>query len=166
MEYFLLILGLVGVVVGFLGSFLPVLPGAPVSWLGLLCLFFVPGVEMSSLYLISTLLIVVCVVVLGYVIPAQGTKKFGGTKYGVWGTNIGLLVGIFLPVPGGFIIGPFVGALLGELIYDSKDVNRALKAAVGSFMGFLASTFLSVVVCTGMLILFCWIVYYNIHVWY
>lgn len=166
MEYFLLILGLVGVVVGFLGSFLLVLPGAPVSWLGLLCLFFVPGVEMSSLYLISTLLIVVCVVVLGYVIPAQGTKKFGGTKYGVWGTNIGLLVGIFLPVPGGFIIGPFVGALLGELIYDSKDVNRALKAAVGSFMGFLASTFLSVVVCTGMLILFCWIVYYNIHVWY
>lgn len=166
MEYFLLILGLVGVVVGFLGSFLPVLPGAPVSWLGLLCLFFVPGVEMSSLYLISTLLIVVCVVVLGYVIPAQGTKKFGGTKYGVWGTNIGLLVGIFLPVPGGFIIGPFVGALLGELIYDSKDVNRALKAAVGSFMGFLASTFLSVVVCTGILILFCWIVYSNIHVWY
>jgi uncharacterized protein YqgC (DUF456 family) len=101
--------------------------------------------------------VTVIISVLDYVIPAKGTKRYGGSSYGIWGTNIGLIVGILTPVPFGFIIGPFVGALIGELIYDFKDHNRALKAAAGSFVGFLASSFMKFVVCVMYLGLFVWI---------
>lgn len=145
MDYFLLILGFLLLIGGIIGSVLPALPGPPVSWLGILCLSFVDGIEISSLALWGSLLVTVVISVLDYVIPAQGTKRFGGSKYGIWGTNIGLVIGLIAPIPFGFIIGPFLGALIGELIFDSRDVSRALKAAIGSFIGFLASTFLKVV---------------------
>jgi uncharacterized protein YqgC (DUF456 family) len=95
----------------------------------------------------------------------MGTKRFGGSKYGVWGTNIGLIVGLFIP-PFGFILGPFIGALIGELIYDSNNFNRALKAAIGSFIGFLASTFLKIAVCLGVFILFCIKVWEYREIWF
>ena len=154
MEYVLLILSLVLLIAGFIGSFLPILPGPPLSWLGLLMLYLVKGIEMNYWTLGITLFITIVVTILDYVIPAMGTKRFGGSKYGVWGTNIGLIVGLFIP-PFGFILGPFMGALIGELIFDSNNFNRALKAATGSFIGFLASTFLKIVVCLGFFILFC-----------
>ncbi|MDM1406300.1 DUF456 domain-containing protein [Myroides sp. DF42-4-2] len=145
MDYFLLILGFLLLIGGIIGSVLPALPGPPVSWLGILCLSFVEGMEISSLALWGSLVVTVVISVLDYVIPAQGTKRFGGSTYGVWGTNIGLVLGLITPIPLGFIIGPFLGALIGELLYDSRDISRALKAAIGSFIGFLASTFLKVV---------------------
>ncbi|WP_158961691.1 DUF456 domain-containing protein [Myroides fluvii] len=152
MDYFLLILSLLLLIFGIIGSVLPALPGLPVSWLGMLCLYFVDGIEMSSLALWGSLGITIVVSILDYVIPAQGTKRFGGSKYGVWGTNIGLILGILTPVPFGFILGPFLGAFIGELIFDSRDIARALKAAIGSFIGFLASTFLKIIFSLAFLI--------------
>lgn len=161
MDYLLLILGFVCMVIGILGSFLPVLPGPPISWVGLLLLYFTEAVEMNYWVLGITLFVAVVVAILDYVIPAKGTKRFGGSSYGVWGTNIGLVVGIFAPVPLGFIIGPFVGAFVGELIYNAKDHKRALKAATGSFIGFLASTFMKFVVCMVYFGLFVSIIWRN-----
>lgn len=166
MEYFFLILGLLFLVVGFLGSFLPVLPGPPLSWLGLLCLYFIKGIPIDYWFLGITFFITLVISVLDYVVPAQGTKRFGGSKYGVWGTNIGLVIGLVTPIPLGFVLGPFLGALLGELIYDAKDINRALKAAIGSFLGFLAGTFLKIVVCLAFLVLFCYKVYQHWSIWF
>jgi len=165
MEYVLLILSLLFLAAGFLGSFLPVLPGPPLSWLGLLFLYLVKGIEIDYWILGITLFITLAVTVLDYVIPAQGTKRFGGSKYGIWGTNIGLVIGLFVP-PFGFVIGPFLGALAGELIYDSNNFGRALKAAIGSFIGFLASTFLKIVVSIGFFILFCVKVWEYREIWF
>lgn len=161
MDYLLLILGLACMIIGILGSFLPVLPGPPISWVGLLLLYFTEAVEMNYWILGVTLFIAVLVAILDYVIPSKGTKRFGGSSYGIWGTNIGLIVGILAPIPLGFIIGPFVGAFVGELIYNAKDHKRALKAATGSFIGFLASTFMKFVVCMIYLGLFVSIVWNN-----
>ena len=161
MDALLLVLGLLCMLGGILGSFLPVLPGPGLSWLGLLLLYLTETVKMNYWVLGISLLITIIISVLDYVIPAQGTKRFGGSSYGVWGTNIGLVVGIFAPIPLGFIIGPFVGALVGELIYNSKDHNRAFKAATGSFIGFLASSFMKFVVCVAFLGLFVWVVWNN-----
>ncbi|UOK43500.1 MULTISPECIES: DUF456 domain-containing protein [Flavobacterium] len=147
MEYFLLIAGFVLMIVGLLGSVLPVLPGPPVGWLGLLMLYLTKAVPDDYWILGVTLLIAIVVGILDYIIPAKGTKRFGGSSYGVWGMNIGLIVGLVAPIPLGVVIGPFVGALIGELIYDSRDHKRAVKAATGSFVGFLASTFVKFVVC-------------------
>ncbi len=152
MDYILLILALILMIIGFLGSFLPIIPGPPLGWLGLLCIYFVNGIQIENWLLGLTFALMVVISVLDYVIPAQGTKRFGGSRYGVWGTNIGLIIGIFVPIPAGFIFGPFVGAFVGELLYDAKDINRALKAAFGSFVGFLLGTFIKVVYCLFLLV--------------
>mgnify|MGYP003412940337 FL=1 len=166
MEYFLLILGLLLMIVGIIGSLLPALPGPPVSWVGILLLYFCPGMETNYWLLGITLVIAVVIGILDYVIPAKGTKYFGGSKYGIWGTNIGLVVGIFAPIPFGFLIGPFVGALVGELIYNSQEKGRAFKAATGSFIGFLAGTFMKVLVSLLFLGLFLVLVWQNRAVWF
>ncbi len=140
MDVFLIIIGFICVLVGVLGSFMPVLPGLPISWAGLLLLHLTSVIPMNYTYLAVWLAIAILILVLDYVIPALGTKKYGGSSYGVWGTTIGLLVGMFLP-PFGFIIGPFVGAYIGEMIHQ-KDSKVASRAAWGSFVGFLTSTFL------------------------
>jgi len=154
MEHILLLLGFVLMIVGVLGSFLPVLPGPPISWVGLLLLYLTKAVPVSYSVLGITLVIAIVVGILDYIIPAKGTKRFGGSKYGIWGTNIGLVVGILAPIPLGFIIGPFVGAFVGELINDSTDSKKAFKAATGSFIGFLASTFMKFLVSMIFLGLF------------
>ncbi len=93
------------------------------------------------------------ITVLDYVIPSVGTKKLGGSKYGVWGSTIGIIVGLFFG-PLGIILGPAVGAFIGELIYQ-KQADVALKAALGSFVGFLAGTILKfgvTIIILGMVI--------------
>ena len=166
MEYFLLILGLLLMIVGIIGSLLPALPGPPISWVGILLLYFCPGMETNYWLLGITLVIAVVIGILDYVIPAKGTKYFGGSKYGIWGTNIGLVIGIFAPIPFGFLIGPFVGALVGELIYNSNEGKGAFKAATGSFLGFLAGTFIKFLVSLLFLGVFFVVVWQNRAVWF
>lgn len=161
MDILLLVLGLACMFIGILGSFLPVLPGISLCWLGLLMLYLTNAVATNYWILGITFLITVVVSILDYVIPAKGTKRFGGSKAGIWGTNIGLIVGIFIPIPFGFIIGPFVGAFVGELLYNNKDHQRAFKAAAGSFIGFLASSFIKFIVCLIFFGLFLKIVWQN-----
>ncbi len=160
MDSILLILGLLCCIIGLFGSFLPILPGPLLSWIGLLLLYLTEKVENNYWILGITFITTIVITVLDYVIPAKGTKRFGGTKYGVWGTNIGLVVGLFFP-PFGFIIGPFLGAFVGELIYNSNDKNGAIKAAFGSFMGFLVSTFMKFMLCLSFLLLFVFVAIKN-----
>ena len=145
MDIAFLIIGFLLMLVGILGSFLPVLPGPLTSWVGLLVFHLAEVVPMNWTFLIITFVIALGIWILDYIIPAMGTRRFGGSKAGMIGTSIGLLVGLFSPIPGGIIIGPFFGALIGELIYKS-DFDKAVKAAFGSFIGFIASTFLKFVV--------------------
>ncbi|MFD0796367.1 DUF456 domain-containing protein [Maribacter chungangensis] len=147
MDIALLIIGFLFMLIGILGSFLPVLPGPPISWIGLLLLYLTKAVPDNWWLLGITLVIALVVFALDYVIPAMGTKKFGGTKAGMIGTTIGLLVALFLPIlgPFGIIIWPFVGALVGELL-NKADKKTATKAAFGSFLGFLTGTFLKFMV--------------------
>lgn len=155
MDIVLLVLGLLFVLVGILGSFLPVLPGPPLSWLGLLMLYLTKSVPDNWWVLGISLFLTLLVTVLDYVVPAMGTKKFGGTKAGMWGTVIGLLVALFVPVfgPFGIIIWPFIGALVGELL-NKANQKTALKAAFGSFLGFLTGTFMKLVLTVGFAIFY------------
>lgn len=139
--------------VGILGSFLPVLPGPGVSWVGLLLLHLTTAVPQNWWFLGITLAVAIIIFALDYIIPAIGTKKFGGTKAGMIGTTIGLIVGLIAPIPGGIIIGPFVGAFIGELS-NKADKKTAAKAAFGSFLGFLTGTFLKFMVTIVFLGLF------------
>lgn len=138
---------------GLLGSFLPVLPGVPISWVGLLLLHLAPSIPVNYWFLGVTFVVAGIIYALNLIIPALGTKYSGGSKFGMIGATIGLVVGILAPVPFGIIIGPFVGAFIGEIINRSNS-RSALKAAFGSFIGFLASSFMEFVVAFGFLLLF------------
>ncbi|WP_425076734.1 DUF456 domain-containing protein [Psychroserpens sp. S379A] len=153
MDIFLTILAAFFMILGIIGSFLPVLPGPLTSWVGLLILHLTDVVPMNWTFLIITLIIAITIWILDYIIPAMGTKRFGGSKAGMIGTSLGLIVGLLSPIPGGIIIGPFVGALVGELI-NKSEFDKALKAAFGSFLGFLASTFIKFIVALVFLGLF------------
>jgi uncharacterized protein YqgC (DUF456 family) len=159
MDIFLLFIGFLFALLGIIGSFLPVLPGPFTSWIGLLILHLTSAVLLNWTFLGITLAIAIIIWIVDYFIPAMGTKKFGGTRYGVIGTMVGLVVGLLSPIPFGIIIGPFIGAYIGEMINDNKDSKRALKAAFGSFLGFLTSAFMkfiAAVVFTGLYISIFW----------
>lgn len=162
MDIALLVIGFILMLVGILGSFLPVLPGPPISWIGILLLYLTKAVPDNWWILGVTFVIAIGVTVLDYIIPAAGTKKFGGSKAGMWGSIIGLLVAVFFPIlgPFGIIIWPFIGALAGELI-NKADQKTAMKAAFGSFIGFLTGTFLKFVLTVGYLIFFVIVVVKN-----
>lgn len=147
MDVFLLVMGLFCMFLGIIGSLLPILPGPPVSWLGLLLLILTSAVPNDWWLIGITGIIAIGVVALDYLIPVVGTRKFGGSRYGMIGTTIGLLIAILFPVLGivGIVIWPFIGAVIGELIYKA-DHKKAMKAAFGSFVGFLTGTFLKFVV--------------------
>ncbi len=155
MDVLLLVLGFILMLIGILGSFLPVLPGPPISWVGLLLLYLTKAVPQDWWLLGITLGVALIVVALDYIIPAVGTKKFGGSKAGMIGTTVGLLVALFFPILGplGIIIWPFIGALIGELL-NKTDKKTATKAAFGSFLGFLTGTFLKFLVAVVYLGIF------------
>ena len=144
MDTFLIILAGIFVFVGLIGSVLPILPGVTLSYAGLLILHFTDKYQFSNHFLIIWAVIVVLIQVLDYVIPIWGTKKFGGSKRGVWGSSLGMVAGIFLG-PWGVVLGPFVGALLGELS-DKKGMRDAMKAAFGAFLGFIVITVAKLIV--------------------
>jgi len=149
MEWFWIILGMVLSIVAIIGSLLPLLPGPPIAFIGLLLQQLRDPNPFDTKTLLIFLVVVIISLVLDYFIPIWGTKKFGGTKYGVWGCTLGFLAAFWLG-PWGVIIGPFVGAFLGEMI-GGQDSKKSFKAALGSFVGFLVGSFLKLVVCFFML---------------
>ena len=149
MDYVLIAVGVIFIISGILGCVLPIIPGPPLSYIGLLFLHFTEKYDFSSKFLIIWAAITIAVYAIDYVIPVWGTKKFGGSKRGVWGSIIGLLIGLFFFPPIGIIIGPFLGAVIGELS-AGKDSGTALKSGFGSFMGFLTGTLLKLIT-SGMM---------------
>ena len=139
MDILLLFLGLFCMILGIIGAFLPILPGPLTGWAGLFLLQSTSAVPKDWTFLGITLAVAAIVWIVDYFIPAIGTKRFGGSKHGVYGTMIGLIIGLFSPIPFGMLIGAFVGAFIGEMMHDSKDTDRALKASFGSLLGFLVS---------------------------
>ena len=145
MDIVLVILAAVFLFVGMLVCILPMLPGPPLAYAGMLLLHLTDRVQFTTGQLLVWLLIVVVTVVLDYVTPLLGSKYSGGSKWGERGCMIGTVIGLFF-APWGIIIGPFVGAVVGELLGD-KELSQALKSGFGSFLGFLFGTVLKLGVC-------------------
>lgn len=139
LNLILTIAGGILILVGLVGCIVPVIPGAPLSWCGLLVAFFSSYSKCSIPSLVICAVLAVAVSILDNVFPTLMTKQSGGSKEGTWGSTIGLIIGMFAG-PVGIIAGPFCGALIGELIHDSSDRSRAVKCAWGAFKGFLLGT--------------------------
>ena len=145
MNTFLIILAVILALIGIAGSVVPGLPGPPLSWTAVLVLSFTTAADYSAMFLFATGFIAAVITVLDYVVPSLSTKKFGGSKAGIWGCNIGLVISIIgLPFGPQGLLGvilwpPFIGAFVGELI-SGKQSREALRAAWGAFVGFLTGT--------------------------
>lgn len=156
MDIVLVIIGLILCLIGIMGSILPVLPGPPFGWLGLLCLELTDAITNNYWFLGITFIIALGIFILDYFIPAIGAKKFGGSRSGAIGTIIGLIIGLLSPIPFGVLIGAFVGALIGEMVFNKTKSKQAFKAAFGAFLGFLTSTFMKLIISLIFLGLFLW----------
>ena len=149
MEWLWISLGILLTVLGIAGSLLPLLPGPPIAYVGLLLQQLRPEAPFSTQFMLIWAGIVLVTLVLDYLIPVWGTKRFGGTKYGVWGCTVGFIAAFWMG-PLGVIVGPFLGAFIGELI-AGQSRKKSFRAALGSFVGFLLGSFLKLVGCFMML---------------
>lgn len=159
MDIVLLIAGILCLLAGLAGAVLPI-PGPPLSFAGMIALHYSRFAEFSQSTLILFGVLTVMVTVLDYYVPVWGTKKFGGTRWGMYGSGIGLIAGLFLG-PFGLFIGAFAGAFIGEYL-DNRDAGRSFRAAVGSFMGLMAGIVVKVLLCLAMLIVACVVIFQNI----
>jgi uncharacterized protein YqgC (DUF456 family) len=141
MDFILITAGFVLLIAGIIGCIVPFLPGPPLSFVALLLLQFSSLAPFDEEFLLMWGAITVAITVLDYWAPVYGTKRLGGTKSGTRGAAVGLIIGLFFFPPFGLIIGPFIGALSGELI-AGQEFSRAMKSALGSFAGFLTGVLL------------------------
>lgn len=144
-DCILIIMGILCLIAGLIGCFLPVMPGPPVAYAGLLLLHLTDKVQYSGTELLLWLLVVVIVQVLDYFVPMLGSKYIGGTRWGTRGCFVGTVIGLFF-MPWGIILGPFLGAFIGELM-GGGETRRALKSGLGSLLGFLFGTVLKCSLC-------------------
>ena len=144
MDFFILGIGILLIIVGLIGCIIPIIPGPPLSFLGLIMLQLTRFGNFGTLFLVLMGTIAIIVTILDYIVPVWGTKKFGGSKAGVWGSTIGLIIGLFFFPPIGIIIGPLLGAIIAELI-KGADLHKSVKSGLGSFLGFLLGTGLKII---------------------
>ena len=155
LEIILITAGAICLILGLLGSVLPALPGPPLSYTGLILLHFTDRVHFTPTQIIVWLILVLLTMVADYVLPVLGVKKWNGSKWGNIGCIMGTIAGLFIFPPWGIILGPFVGAVLGELLFAKKNTSEALKAGFGAFIGFLLGTVFKISVCGWFI--FCFI---------
>ena len=157
---FFAILAGVLLLVGLVGTVLPVLPGPPIAWAGLLAAHFSNYSQIEIWILIATGIAAIFVTVMDNIFPSIMTKKAGGSKAATWGCTIGLVAAFFLG-PIFILIAPFAGAYIGEMIHDSSDAKRALKAAFGAFKGFLLGTGIKIITVMCFIWLFLWSIFWR-----
>ena len=138
MDFLLISIGTLLILLGLIGCIVPILPGPPLSFGGLIIIHFTRWGNINGDLLLWLGIAAALATALDYILPIWATKKFGGSKRGVWGATIGSLIGLFFFPPFGIIVGPFLGAFIGEI--TSENDKNALKSALGSFVGFLFGT--------------------------
>lgn len=142
-------------IVAFIGLVYPIIPSVLFILLGFLVYgLFNSFEELGWLFWTIEILFVVLLFVADSAANLIGVKKFGGTKAGMWGSTIGLLVGPFIIPVAGILIGPFIGAVIGELLVTKTEYKQALKAGVGSLVGFLTSVAAKGTIQVIMIIIF------------
>ena len=150
LQIFAVVLAVAGIV----GSIVPALPGPPLSWIAMLCVYFCHGSNSEGEPMTMTCLLIwlgmtVIITILDYIVPAYLTKVTGGHKAAARGATIGLILGIFF-TPIGMILGSLIGAFIGEFMFANSGTWTSIKATIGTFLGFITGTVMKLVVSAAM----------------
>ncbi len=150
-------IGIILLVIGLVSCVLPPLPGPPIAYCALLLAYFgLHRMKNLPLWLLITYAVIIVIsLIIDYFIPVWSTKKFGGTKAGVRGCFIGIAAGIMLSPFAGIwiIVCPFIGAMLAEII-AGEDFDGAIKSGISSFIGFLLTSGIKIILVLMMCVHF------------
>ncbi len=149
MDIFLAVAAILLALVGIAGSVIPILPGPPISWVGLLLVSFTDYYDRPGWFLWLWLGVVVVVTLADNLLPVVMTRKFGGSRAATWGTVLGMIVGMFFG-PWGLVLGPFAGAYIGEVVGNRSEGHVALRVATGAFFAFIGGVGLKLI-ASGLL---------------
>ena len=155
MDTFLAICAVLCGILGLLGAILPILPGTVLSFVGILCAYFTTTSALSEGQLWLWGAISVVIIILDYILPAYFSKLFGGSKAGIWGATIGVVVGMFTMGPLGIILGPFIGAVAGEMLNQKQPLDKAIVVGAGSLLSFFVGTGIKLI-AGGFMIYYIW----------
>jgi len=147
MDILLIVAGFLCLLLGLIGSILPVLPGPPLAFIGLLFIHLTDKVQFTTHQFIIWIILVIVTLLADYILPVMGVRKWHGSRWGSIGCIAGTIVGLFFFPPWGIIIGPFFGSLAGELLFGNKNTVEALKSSFGALIGFIMGTVLKLSVC-------------------
>lgn len=150
MDILLIIFVFILLVGSIVGCVLPALPGPPLAYGGLLLLHLTDKAHFSTSQLVVWLIVVIVLQVVDYITPLLGSKYSGGTSFGNRGCIAGTLLGLFF-MPWGVIVGPFIGAVAGEMM-GGQDLSHAIRAGIGTLLGFLFGTLMKVICCFYFLV--------------
>lgn len=152
MEIFIIILSILFCIIGLIGSFTPIIPSPLTCWVSFLILKLSGVIYISNFFIIFTFLISISIFLIDFLLPSIGAKKFGGSKKGIFGCTIGLILGfVFLGIIGS-LFGSIIGAFIGESI-NKSDLKSRLSASIGAFIAFITGVFLKFSVSIVFLIL-------------
>ncbi len=144
MVWFAFTVFLVAYIVAFAGLILPVLPGVPIAALGAIIAAWMLSFKVITVtQVIIVALLAALAVVLDYLAGVVGAKGFGASTAGVWGSVIGSVIGLFFFPPFGFLVGAILGAIVAEIV-SGRQLNEALRAAWGVFLGTLGGIFVKI----------------------
>ena len=154
METLLIIAAVLCGIIGIIGSVVPILPGATISFVGVICAYMTEGstISQTTLWVWGIITLIICII--DYILPGYFSKVFGGSKAGITGATIGVFVGLFMG-PIGIILGPFLGAVAGERFNQNRSLGEAIKVGFGSLISFIVGTGLKLIV-TGMMMYYIW----------
>lgn len=145
MDIVLIVAGIFCLLGGIVGCIVPMLPGPPLAYVGMLLFHFSDKVQFSTTQLLVWLVCVAVVQLLDYIVPMLGSRYSGGSKWGEWGCVIGTFIGLAF-MPWGLVAGPFLGAFFGELL-AKNEFDQALKSGIGSLVGFFFGIVVKVALC-------------------
>lgn len=146
MDIFLITLAFVVLLLAMVGSVVPALPGVPLAYLSLWLGRWSSYAPFDNTFMWIMAGVTIAVFLADYFLPPLIVKKTGGSKAATWGSVIGMVLGmIFTPI--GMLLGMLLGAFIGEIVYAKKSGGDALKAAMGTFIGFLLGTGLKLLLC-------------------
>ncbi|WP_226673148.1 DUF456 domain-containing protein [Rossellomorea aquimaris] len=159
MEYVYWGIIIILMILSFVGLVYPILPSV-VFLVGSFLLYgvFFSFEPFSWLFWTVQILFVALLFGADYMANLIGVKRFGGTKAGIWGSTIGLLVGPFVIPVAGILIGPFLGAVIGEWVVHRSNLKTAVKVGIGSVVGFISSVFTKGIIQAVMAVYFFWVV--------
>ncbi|NLN07707.1 MAG: DUF456 domain-containing protein [Firmicutes bacterium] len=155
MAVFALLLAVVCFLLGLTGTVLPVLPGAILIYAGMLVYgLLTKFASLDATFFLLQGLALLLVFIIDFLAAAAGTRRFGGGKAAAWGAAVGTLAGVIFFGPLGLLAGPFLGAVVAEIIFGKKTADQAVRAGFGTLFGLVGGTFLKLFVEIVMIIYF------------